>query len=168
MKVGNLLFSAAQFAFALLVILTGGLFFGLQYAPHLRFSLGRFIAESPLPFSLIGLLILGCGILLLLGFYAMNRGVYLSVSMGKGDVLIDPSLIRGYLEAYWKGKFPDQDLSVEVTVSKGQMLQMFVEMPSFPTQEPGAFLEKAEAELSTILQSKIGYKKGFQLSLLVK
>ena len=98
----------------------------------------------------------------------MNRGVYLALTMGKGDCLVDPVLVRGYLEDFWKKKFPDQDLSVDVSVSKDQKLEVFVEMPAFSVDEPGAFLEKAEGELCRILQSRIGYTRDFQLSLLVK
>jgi hypothetical protein len=168
MKVGNLLFSAAQFAFAVLVILTGVLFLGLQYAPHMRIVVAEFIAESSLSFSLVGLLILGCGILLMLGFYTMNRGVYIAMTLGKGQCLIDSALVRGYLEDFWKKKFPGQDLSVEVCVSKDQKLELFVEMPSFSVEEPEAFLAKVEKELCQILKSNLGYERDFQLSLLIK
>lgn len=168
MKVGNLLFSAAQCGFAVLVMLTGIFFIGLGYASHLRILIAHFIAESSLPFSMVGLLILGGGILLLLGFYAMNRGVYFSVSMGKRGALVDPTLIRGYLDLFWKEKFPGLDLGVDVLVSKEQKLEIFVEMPTFPKGDVEGFLAEVEGELSLLLQSKIGYKNPFQLSLLVK
>jgi hypothetical protein len=168
MKVGNLLFSAAQFGFAVLVMLTGVFFIGLGYASHLRVLIARFIVESSLPFSMVGFLILGSGILLMLGFYAMNRGVYFTVAMGKKGVLVDPTLVRGYLDVFWKEKFPGLDLGVDVSVSKEQKLEIFVEMPTFPKRDLEGFLVEVEGELSLLLRSKIGYKSPFQLSLLVK
>ena len=57
MKTGNLLFSAVQFVFAALVVLLGGLFIGLEYAPHLRYYIADFFQLTP-HFSLIGYLVL--------------------------------------------------------------------------------------------------------------
>jgi hypothetical protein len=168
MKAGNLLFSAVQFVFSSLIILIGGFFIGLQYAPHLRFSIARFFYETTVPFSLLGYLILGCGALLLAGFYGMNRGRYYRIKMGESGLLVDPTVICSYLEDYWKGVFPEHDLFVEVNVSKDEKLELFVEFPLLPLTQQKAVLEKAESELGQILQKHIGYKKDFALSVLIK
>ncbi len=168
MKAGNVLFSAVQFVFSVLVILLGVFFIGLQNAPHLRVVIARFFSETTAPFSLLGYLIIGCGILLLIGFYAMNKGVYYRVKMGKKELLIDPAVIRGYVEEYWSQTFPEHRLSVEVGVSKDQKLEMFVELPLLSSEKQEEVLEKAESELSRILQKHIGYRKEFALSVLIK
>lgn len=168
MKVGNLLFSAVQFVFAVLIILLGGFFIGLQYASHLRFAIARFFSAATVPFSLIGYLILTCGIFLLIGFYAMYRGVFYRVKMGSGELRIDPAIIKGYLGDYWKKTFPEHNLSVDVSMSKDQKLEMFIELPLLSEENREAVLEKAELELSSILQRHIGYKKDFALSVLIK
>ena len=168
MKAGNLLFSAVQFVFAVLVLLLGGFFIGLEHASHLRYSIARFFLETALSFSLIGYLILGCGTLLLIGFYTMHRGTYYRVKMGGGDLLVDATVIRSYLDEYWKRAFPDQELSVDVGVMSGQRLEMFVELPLLAPDEQTSALKKAESELSRILQKKIGYEQEFILSVLVK
>jgi hypothetical protein len=168
MKVGNLLFSAVQFVFAVLIILLGGFFIGLQYASHLRFAIARFFSAAAAPFSLIGCLILTCGIFLLIGFYAMYRGVYYRVKMGTGEMHIDPAIIKGYLRDYWKKTFPEHNLSVDVSMSRDQKLEMYIEFPLLSLENQKAVLEQAESELSTILQKHIGYKKNFSLSVLIK
>ncbi|MBS0605218.1 MAG: hypothetical protein JSS60_09330 [Verrucomicrobia bacterium] len=168
MKAGNLLFSAVQFVFAVLVILLGGFFIGLEHAPHLRFAIATYFSETAAPFSLIGYLILGCGVLLLVGFYTMNRGTYYRVKMGRKEMQVDPAVIRSYVDVYWKQAFPEHDLSVDVGVSSEQKLELFVELPLQDLEKQKVILEKAEIELGRILHKQIGYKKEFVLSVLIK
>lgn len=168
MKAGHLLFSAAQFLFALLVILLGGFFIGLQHAFHLRFLIARFFTSEGAYFSLIGYVILGCGIALLTGFFTMYRGLYYQVRMNHGNLSVDSAVVRSYLKDYWKEKFPGENLSVHVNVTKHQKLELFVEFPLIPIEAHQAILEKAETDLSSILQKHIGYKKEFNLSVLIK
>lgn len=168
MKTGNLLFSAVQFVFSALVMLLGVFFIGLQYASHLRISIARFFLESTLSFSVIGFLILGCGVLLLIGFYAMNRGGYYSVKMGKQKMVVDPTVIREYVANYWKEVFPEHRLAVEVGVTKDQKFELLVEFPSVPLENQESILEKAESDLTQILKKQIGYQKEFSVCVLVK
>ncbi|SRR5581483_1349973 len=168
MKIGNLLFSAVQFVFAALVILIGAFFIGLHYASHLRFAIARFFSAAAAPFSLIGYLILACGIFLLMGFYAMYRGVFYRVKMGGGTVSIDPGIIKKYVGDYWEKTFPEHNLSVDISISKSQKIEMFVELPPLSADHHKAIMEKAELELSSLLLKRIGYKKDFSLSVLVK
>jgi hypothetical protein len=167
MRSGNLLFSAVQFVFAVLIILLGGLFIGLEYAPHLRFSVADFFSRSTAHFSLIGYLILSSGFLLLIGFYAMHRGTYYRLSMGQKETWIDPAVIRSYVKEYWKKIFPDYDLSVQIDMSKEQ-IEMFVELPLLSEEKQIAALELAEKDLAEILKKQLRYDKGFLLSVLVK
>jgi hypothetical protein len=168
MKAGNLLFSAVEFVFVVLIILLGGFFIGLQYAPHLRYAIADFFSQTTIHFSLIGYLILGCGSLLLTGFYAMHRGMYYSIRMGRNEVLVDPGVIRGYVQEYWKKIFPEQDLSIEIDLSRNQKIELFVEMPLLSPEKQQAILEKAENELGQILQKHLGYRREFLISILVK
>jgi hypothetical protein len=168
MKAGNLLFSAVQFFFAVGIILLGGFFIGLQDAAHLRSVLARFLTSEGVPFSLIGFAILGLGIALLAGFFMMHRGQYYTVRMKGGSCEIDPAVIRSYLSDYWKKKFPKENLSVEVLVAKDQKLELFVELPLISPEMHQAILEKAEGDLSALLQKHIGYRKPFDLSVLIK
>jgi len=168
MKAGNLLFSAIQFVFVILIILLGVFFVGLQHASHLRYIIADFFSRSTIHFSFIGYLILACGSLLLAGFYAMHRGVYYSIKMGRNEVFVDPIVIQGIVHEYWKTIFPDQDLAIEIDLSKKQRIEMFVEFPLLPPEKQQVVLEKAEHELSQILQKHLSYRREFLISILVK
>jgi hypothetical protein len=168
MKAGNLLFSAVQFVFAILIILLGAFFVGLQYAPHLRYIIANFFAQTAVDFSLIGYLILTCGVLLLVGFYAMYRGMYYRLKMGRNEFLVDPAVIRGYVREYWKTVFPEHELSVEIDLSKDQNIEMFVELPFLSPEKQQVILEKAENDLGQVLQKYLGYRREFLISILVK
>src|SRR5689334_18878970 len=132
MKTGNLLFSAVQFMFAMLIILLGVFFVGLQYASHLRYTIADFFSQSA-HFSFIGYLILACGGLLLAGFYTMHRGVYYRIKMGRNEVLIDSAVIQEMAREYWKTIFPDQNLTIEIDLSNKQKIEMFAEFPLLST-----------------------------------
>jgi hypothetical protein len=168
MKTGNLIFSAAQFLFAVLIMLLGGLFIGLQRASHLRFSIAEFFAQSTFQFSFIGYAFLGCGLLLLTVYYAMHRGVYYKLCMGKKEVWIDPTVIRSHVKEYWQRIFPNDDVAVEVDLSKEQQIELFVEFPPIPEEKQLAALKQAENELGAILKKQFGYEKEFLLSVLIK
>ncbi len=168
MKTGNLLFSAVQFVFVMLVILLGIFFIGLQHAPHLRGAIADFFLQTVVRFSLVGYLILACGILLLIGFYVMHRGVYYNIKMGRNEVFVDPQVVQQYVKEYWKTIFPGDDHSIEIGFSKDQKIEMFIELPLLSPEKQRALLEKAESELNHILQKHLGYRKEFMLSILVK
>jgi hypothetical protein len=168
MKASNLLFSAVQFIFVMLIILLGVFFIGLQHAPHLRYAIADFFSQTIVRFSFIGYLVLACGMLLLFGFYAMHRGIYYNIRMGKNEVFVDPSVLRRCVEEYWKTIFPDHDLSIEVDLTKKQKIEMFIELPLLSPEKQQAILDKAENELSQLLQKHLGYRREFMLSILVK
>lgn len=163
MKSGNLLYSAVQFVFAVLIIFLGVLFIGLQYAPKVRFSIAHFFSQPTIHFSWIGYLILVCGVLLLIGFYSMHRGSYYHLSMGQKEAWIDPEVIRSYLIEYWKTIFPGHELLVQVGLSKEQKLEMIVEFPLISDEEQLRVLEQAENDLASILKKQLNYNREFQL-----
>lgn len=166
MRAGNLLFSAVQLVFAILIILLGVFFIGLQHAPHLRYIIAEFFFHSAIRFSFIGYLILACGSLLLVGFYAMHRGMYYSIKMGQHELSVEPIVIQGIIYEYWKTIFPDQNLRVEVDISREQKIEMFVEIPLLSPETQETLLERVEKELGQILQKHLGYRKEFLISIL--
>src|SRR5689334_12238487 len=120
MRSGHLLFSAVQFLFTVLILLIGGFFLGLHYAPHLRLQLAQFFADLNVNFIPIGLSVLGCGVLLLVGFYAMNRGAYLCFVIRERNTCIETALFRSYVKKYWTDQFPDSELATDVILHKNQ------------------------------------------------
>lgn len=168
MRQGNLLFSAVQFIFALLVVLIGLFFVGLQEVPSLQYRLSLFFSNPTISFAGIGYLILGCGFFLLIGFCVMYRGRYYQLTMGKNRAGVDPELIQQLVSAYWNRLFPDQGNEVQVRVSRGQKLDITFELSSVPLEEQEALFEKVEKELGELLRSQLGYGKEFIVSVLMK
>jgi hypothetical protein len=168
MKPGHVLFSAVQFLFAVFVMLLGGAFVRLHYAAHLRMGISRFFSETTIPFLLIGFIIFACGVLLLLGFYRMNRGVYYRIKMGRREHAIDPAVLHSYVDNYWKEVFPHCAFSTAVHISHGQKIEIYVEIPLSLNIDHKAVMEEAESKLSHILSKYIGHNKTFTLSVLMK
>ncbi len=168
MRSGNLLFSAAQFVFCVLVILLGGFFIGLEHAPMLRYSLADFFSRSEVPFSFVGYFILSVGLVLLISFYFMHRGHYYQLKMGRREAYIDPAVVQGYVQEYWSKIFPEHNLDVVVNITKQQIIEMAVEFPSIVPEKQQAVLERAEQDLEQILLKRLGYQKEFLLSVLIK
>lgn len=166
MKNGNLLFSAVQFVFTALVIFLGVFFIGLQNAPHLRYKIADFFAQTTINFTLLGVLVLGCGALLLISFYAMHRGRYYRVNMGSQATFIDPAVIRSYVQQYWKKVFPELDLAVDIVISKAQKIEIFLEFPVLSQGRQQELLKNAEKELEQMLYKQLGYKQRFTLLVL--
>jgi hypothetical protein len=161
------LFSAVQFIFTTLILLIGGFFVGLHYAPHLRFSIGQFFVESSAYFIPIGLSILGCGLLLLFGFYAMNRGAYFRFIVPVANTIVEAALIRACVKKYWLDQFPQSALATDVIVHPGQLLEISLQLPSLGTEDQQPFLEKIEKDLGSLLSRSLGYRRDFLLTLIV-
>ncbi|HEY2811442.1 MAG TPA: hypothetical protein VGJ00_08660 [Rhabdochlamydiaceae bacterium] len=168
MRSSQLLFSAVQFIFTLLVLLVGGFFIGLHYAPHLRFAVAQFFIAHAESFIAIGMSVMGCGAFLLIGFYAMNRGSYLHFHIPAKNSEVEAAVIRGYIKKYWKGQFPENDLLADVHMRTGKKLEIALEMPPLKESDCVTLLKKVEKELSQLLVQSLGYQKDFLLTVLVK
>lgn len=168
MRAGNILFSAVQIIFVMLIMLLGLVFLSLDYVSYLRYAIADFFLEESVRFSLAGYVILGCGVLLLLGFYVMHRGVYYRIKMGKRDAWVDPAVVQSYVKTYWDSVFPEKDFAVEVRFSGDQKIELFVEMPLLSPENHKSVLLKSEGELAQILEKHLGYRRDFLLSALIK
>jgi hypothetical protein len=168
MRSGHLLFSAVQFLFSILVLLIGGFFIGLHYAPHLRLMIGEFFVDHSAIFITVGLSILGCGILLFIGFYAMNRGAYFRFIIPAKNAIIEAALFRMYIKKYWSSQFPGSALETDVILHSNQQIEISIELPSLEIEDHQAFLEKTEKDLSELLSKTLGYDREFLLTVIVK
>ncbi len=168
MRSGHLLFSAVQFLFTVLILLIGGFFIGLHYAPHLRLAFGQFFVNHSSSFISIGLSILGCGILLLIGFYAMNRGAYFRFLVPANNAIVEAALFRSYVKKYWTDQFPGSGLSTDVILHGDQKMEISLEMPQTEIKDHELFLEKTETDLSRLLTKTLGYRGEFILTTIVK
>ncbi len=188
MKTANLLFSAIEFLFVLLILLLGGFLIGLYYAPHLRFAIAQFFIEHNESLIPIGLCVLGCGLLLLIGFYSMNRAAYFRFSVPfkpkctpssesqksppspaqTSSLLIESALIQKYIKIFWDEQFPHHHLKTEVILHSNETIEISLEMPPLlQNSDDRSFLEKIERDLSDLLTNTLGYQRDFFLTLFI-
>ena len=168
MRPGHVLFSAVQLLITAVLLCVGGFFFFLPWAPHMRLQLISLFSEREDLFILIGSGFLGLGLILLIGFYFMNRHSYYQLEMkdDKHTAAVEILLLRKSVELYWKRLFPDKDLSTDVLLHHGQKIEVIVELPSMSQEEEQLLLEKAEKEIGALLTNQIGYFKEFLFTVL--
>jgi hypothetical protein len=168
MRTGNLLFSAVQFVFVVILFLLGGFFIGLKHAPLLCSIVARFFSEQAKGLTVIGYALVGCAFLLLCGFYAMNRRMYYQVKMKGARCEVDSQLIRSYVQGYWNEIFPDQSCQTDVLLHVNQQIEVFAEMPGLPIQEQQVLLSQIEVELGSLLARTFGYHRDFLVTVVLK
>ena len=168
MKSGNLLYSAVQFFFSVLILLAGISCIGLEYAPYLRAQIADFFLVSSLSFGILGLVVTGCGLLLLLGFCRMHRGVYYTLSMGEKGTIVEQAVIQGYVASSLKKLFPAQEMNVEVNVAANGKIEVFAEFPPLSLEEQQGLMQKVEEELSALFRKQLVYAKDFSFSVVFK
>ena len=166
MRKGNLLFSAVQLIFSLLIVLLGLFFIGLQEAPHLRYHLSLQLSDPSFSFSKVGYLILIAGLFLLIGFSAMYRGRYYRVRMGSNRTSVDPDLIRQAVHSYWVQHYPHKHNVIQVRVNRLQKLELIFEWEEMPFEEQEALLMRVEKDLAELFSSQFDYRRDFKLSVL--
>lgn len=168
MKSGNLLYSAAQFFFSVLILLLGAVLIGLEYAPHLRAQIAHFFLSSSHSFAFLGCVVLGCGLLLLIGFSRMHRGIYYTLAMGEKKTIVEHAVIQGYVAASLRELFPEQELHVDVSIAANGKIEVFAELPPLSLEEQQGLLEKVEKELATLFKKQLVYSKDFSFSVVFK
>src|ERR1700753_55513 len=112
MRIENLLFSAVQFFFVLVMACTGLFFIALPWAPHVRFKCAAFLAQRDDLFIPLGGLLLAIALILGIGFYCLQRKSYFQVRMSPA-VHVEKALLRTLLETYWKDRYPHDKLKTE-------------------------------------------------------
>lgn len=157
------LFSAVQFLITALLICAGGFFLSLPWAPHMRFHLASLFSERDGLLTFIGCAFLGLGVLLLVGFYFMNRHVSYQLSMKheKYKTDVDVALLRTMISVYWKEHFSEKALSIDVLLHSGKKMEVIVEIPEMTPDNQQGLMEKAEEEIGALLEKQLGYGEEF-------
>ncbi len=165
MRTTNLLFSAIQFIFVVILFLIGTLFLGLEHAPQIRSSIALFFSESSGNFSSIGYGVIGCAVLLLCGFFAMNRGSYYQIEMHRHLAQVEPEVVRQYIQSYWSEIFPELTGKTDVVFHRKGTIEILAQVPDFTGEELKQLLLQIEEELGLLLSHAFGYRRGFVLTI---
>jgi hypothetical protein len=160
MRFENLFFSAVQFFLVLVVTCTGLFFIALPWAPHVRFTCAAFLAQRDDLFIPLGILLLGIALILGIGFYFIQRRAYFQVRMSPA-VHVEKALLQTLLEAYWKGRYPDEKLKTDVILHRDQSIEMIAELPNLPPSDPEKLLTEVELEVGRLILQQLGYKRSF-------
>ena len=134
----------------------------LPYLPELRVRVADALLSRFEVCTLLGLGFFATSLLLLLGFYSLNRGQFLRIVMGRHLVEIDTRVIRSTVEDCFKRKFPTIALQ-DLEIIWGRKLEIGVVLGAVENEEE--LLERVEKELSQLLRHRFGYKKPFALIL---
>ena len=168
MRAGKVLASALQFFVSILLMGAGAFVVTLSLIPYAKSLFFNLFTQLPELFSLVGYITLGLGILLFIGFYAINRGQFYQVRMQAPKTSIDTSLIEDYARSYWKGVFPMNKINTEVFLHSDQQIELIAEIPEVSPEEQKKLLQKTEKELGALLAKNLGYEREFLVTLLVK
>lgn len=165
MRTSNILFSVVHL-FVVLFILAAGIFFiMLPSLLSFRVNLASLLTESPSYFIKLGIAFSAFGLLLLVGFYMLNRKKYLVLKMDCGKTLIDEAIIKDYLKNYWKEVFPGQEVQSDVILHFPQKLEIIAQFPKMDGKIKDALLIRVQNELGVILARKLGYEREFLLTI---
>lgn len=162
MKSGQVLFATVQLLITAVVFCTGGLFLCLPFAPHVRFKLASLFSARDDLFLVLGSGLLGLGVILLIGFYFMNRHSYYQIELkhNKHAAAADVEILRKLIAIYWKQSFPEKNLSSDVVVH-GKKIEVIVEVPPMSLDEQEELIEKVEKEIGELLEKQVGYEREF-------
>ena len=139
-------FVSAIHLFVVLAFFAAGfIFVALPYLPEIQTQL---IEQS----TLIGFALLVTSLILLLGFYALDRGRYLVIQMGTAT---DLNVIRQTVEECFDRQFPKQIFLLDIEL--GKQLEIRARMADLDEHAIAA----AEQALSILLKDRFGYSKPF-------
>jgi len=154
---GHLVFSAIQFLLVAALCAAGAGLITLDSSLLLRQSLADWIISPTSNLLLIGSLILSVALLLGIGFWAMQRGSFVRLSMRKGPFSVHEALVRKAVQQFWIENYPDTKRPSEVFVSN-QKIEIALE-------DESQDLEEVEKKLGEFFSKHLGYEKEFFLSL---
>lgn len=154
-------FASALHLFVVFAFFIAGLFFVcLPLLPETRIQVIDLISNRFEKCTLIGLGFFLTALLLLIGFYALNRGRYLVIKMG---VSTDINLIRHTLEDCFARQFAKQISLNDVEVGRKSRLEIKVSLAPLDEAAREELFIEAEKQLALLLHERFGYAKPFLL-----
>lgn len=140
--------------------ITGFFFVCLPYLPETRIQIIDFFSSQFEKCTLIGLSFFIASLILLIGFYALNRGRYLVIRMG---ISADVNLIRQTVEDCLARQFPKKIFLSELELGRKSRIEMRVTLAPLDEGAREKLFIEAEKQLGTLLRERFGYSKPFYL-----
>ncbi len=164
MKTSNIILSAVHLFLTLITASVGVCFIILPNAPKLIFYMSEIIANRSDLLVKFGIFLLGMAFLLGLGFYALYKTRYLKINMKPHSLDIDTKIIATYIEKYFKSKYPELQVDLEVDILSNDNLEVIAKISS-EIEDKKMFLLDMESKIGKMLSSHLNYQKNFVFTL---
>jgi hypothetical protein len=141
-----------------------GVFFAcLPFLPGLRVEIADLFLHRSGELWRLAMICFSAGFFFLVGFYALSRGQFLELEMGRHSAKIDASLVGQTVEECFKRLFPNEIFLRDVEVAFRGRLHIAVFLPALEEEKREVLLTAAERELTGLLDERFGYAKPFHL-----
>ncbi|HSX25650.1 MAG TPA: hypothetical protein VLE89_01415 [Chlamydiales bacterium] len=148
--------------FVVFAFFAAGFFFiSLPYLPRLKEKVADLFLSESLFCTQLGFGFFVTAFVLLIGFYSLNRGRYLRVSMGKNIAEIDVQILSQTIEECFKTHFPKEISLTEVEIPRGASIEIGVKLASIDEKKKKELLIQIEKKLQTLFIQRFGYSKPF-------
>lgn len=145
---------------------TGSLFFfGLMFAPGIRYHIATQFLYDPIFVRTLGICFFLFSLFLAVGFYNLHKGRSLRFRIDANPVEVDGTIIKSYLQDYWKKEFPEKVRFTEVTILPNQKLDIYVYLIQMEEEEKEHFLKSTEKDIRRLLSDIFDYEKEFFLTV---
>lgn len=153
--------ASALHLFVVFAFFTAGLFFVLlPYLPLTRMEIIDFLSNRYEQCTQIGMGLFLAALVLLIGFYAMNRGKYLVIRMGLST---DLKVVQHAIEDCFSKQFQKRISLREVALGPKALLDFKVHLAPFDEAAREDLFIEVEKQLSLLLHERFGYSKPFHL-----
>ncbi len=153
--------ASALHLFVVFFFFTTGLFFVLlSYLPRTRVVMIDFLSNRYVECTEIGMGFFLIALIFLIGFYAFNRGKYLTVRMG---ISADLKLVHHAIEDCFSKKFPKKISLKEIELGPKGLLSFTVHLAPLDESAREDLFIKVEEQLGCLLQERFGYTQTFYL-----
>ncbi|SCA63807.1 Uncharacterized protein SCG7086_BE_00130 [Chlamydiales bacterium SCGC AG-110-P3] len=163
MRSTTLFYSAMNFLIACFFVLFGLLALILPWIGVLRRSFIELLVSNPFTMSIIGIGFVTVGAVMLLSICGKQREYY-HLKTGDRAVMLADTLFNDYINTFWEQQFPNQEFVSKVSI-KGDRIHIVADLPPLPFDQQRPFLKRAEEQLGQLFADKLGYHRGFSLSI---
>ena len=155
-KLFRLLRFFVQVTVGSLLFLLGILFIFIAFSSQIQNKIIAFVSSSPWFFVLSGVSLLLLSFALVIYAFKMIYRRHVQIRTGSLDIRLDESVIRAYLDAYWKKHFPESKIQYELIFER-RRVKVLANLPYLPLEDQKTFLEKVKKDFNHLFGDLLGY-----------
>jgi hypothetical protein len=158
----NFFYSIITFIFAILFILVGIVGVMIPWSADIRTGLVQFILEDSLAISLFGFAGIVIGLAMAIHVLLNARRQCYHLRSGNKSVTIDETVVKQYVDLYWKQLFPNNDIPNRLAI-KNNIIYIHADFPYLPIEQQRPLLERVRQDLKSRFKKSMGYTEDFHL-----